>query len=197
MGGTSARGQAPGYWDDRRRRWRSSGSWDRRRRSSVSQTVMPDGMDWVLYYHNVYRCMHGVQLLQWDDSIADSAQTWATQGTCNGLIHSGGDYGENIYWRIPAPAPSDLYLGVGEWYNEIIDTDGGLTSDDCGGNCGHYTQLVWASTSSIGCGTCGGTMVCQYNPSGNFAGEYTDNVLPTYYSIDDCSSMVLANMTLV
>merc|ERR1711941_62543 len=122
---------------------------------------------------------------------------WATSGTCDQLIHSGGSYGENIYWASPAPSPDDLWHGVDSWYSEIEYTDGGRTSDWCDSKCGHYTQVVWKSTTAIGCGTCGGTMVCQYNPPGNYQGEYSDNVFAPYYSWSDCASMVSMNLTLV
>jgi len=53
----------------------------------------------------------------------------------------------------------------------------------CNGVCGHYTQVVWAETTSVGCGyaICNGRdlvpswtgdnagyLVCQYSPPGNF-----------------------------
>ena len=44
-------------------------------------------------------------------------------------------------------------------------------------------QMVWVATTSIGCGSsiCNAAgarlMVCRYNPTGNVAGAYRDNVL--------------------
>ncbi len=41
--------------------------------------------------------------------------------------------------------------------------------------CGHYTQVVWHSTETVGCGkaSCGSEEVwlCNYNPSGNWFGQ--------------------------
>ena len=49
---------------------------------------------------------------------------------------------------------------------------------------GHYTQLVWANTTQVGCGVTqcttnspfgGGTwnyVVCRYSPPGNFTGQF-------------------------
>jgi len=42
-------------------------------------------MQGALDKHNVYRCMHGVPLLTWDDAIATNAQAWATNGSLRTL----------------------------------------------------------------------------------------------------------------
>jgi pathogenesis-related protein 1 len=45
----------------------------------------------------------------------------------------------------------------------------------CPGGCGHYTQIVWRSSTQVGCGvaTCGGQEIwtCQYAPAGNMVGD--------------------------
>lgn len=148
--------------------------------------ALPVGMQEVLDRHNLLRCMHGAPPLQWDDAIAASAQQWADTGTCDMLVHSQDGYGENIFWASPAPSPDKLFEGVDAWYDEIKVTADGETSDWCGGECGHYTQVVWASSTHIGCGTCGGTMVCQYSPPGNMAGDFEANVFKTQKSWEDC-----------
>lgn len=49
---------------------------------------------------------------------------------------------------------------------------------------GHFTQLVWRDTKRVGCarafssGPRGGIyLVCNYDPAGNWRGEYQQNVL--------------------
>ncbi|TPP65506.1 GLIPR1 protein 1 [Fasciola gigantica] len=66
------------------------------------------------------------------------------------------------------------------WFDEHADYD--FSSGNCrSGMCGHYTQLVWASTTHVGCGVrdCGFnanfpyglSIVCNYGPGGNMIGE--------------------------
>ena len=55
-------------------------------------------------------------------------------------------------------------------------------------SAGHFTQLVWKDTTKLGCARCGGYsslsnywetyVVCNYKVRGNFAGQFTQNVLP-------------------
>ena len=55
--------------------------------------------------------------------------------------------------------------------------------------CGHYTQVVWAESSNLGCGYAQCTVnspfdgfdtwdnwVCNYDPPGNVEGEFDANV---------------------
>ena len=49
-------------------------------------------------------------------------------------------------------------------------------------SCGHYTQVVWANTLSVGCGVAvcptGTIVVCNYAPPGNYVGEKPYIALP-------------------
>ena len=74
---------------------------------------------------------------------------------------------------------------VQDWYDEIADYD--YEHRSCTSACGHYTQVVWATTTTLGCGTkrCGADtnagvalggrettiLVCNYAPPGNTAGQ--------------------------
>jgi pathogenesis-related protein 1 len=69
--------------------------------------------------------------------------------------------------------------GVGattNWASERSEYDFGtpVTQGNFGA-FGHYTQIVWADTTALGCGvaTCGGAtvVVCEYGTAGNFLGE--------------------------
>ncbi|RDX66125.1 Pathogenesis-related protein 1, partial [Mucuna pruriens] len=125
--------------------------------------------------HNAARSEVGVQNLAWDDTVAAFAENYANKhkADCQ-LIHSGGDgkYGENL-----AGSGGDLSGtdAVKMWVKEKANYD--YDSNSCvGGECLHYTQVVWKDSIRLGCAkvTCdnGGTFIsCNYAPPGNYVGE--------------------------
>lgn len=129
--------------------------------------------------HNAHRALHGVPPVTWSDTLAASAQAWAD--TCPST-HSGSGYGENMAWAGYVMTPTQV---VDFWYSEVTTCPypyGEPAWDPC---WGHFTQVVWKSTTQIGCGyrtECGGSWpnvwVCQYNPPGNYIGQFEENVLP-------------------
>jgi len=71
----------------------------------------------------MYRCMHGVPALEWNDEMYDSVENYF--GKASEMSHSdcygedagaGGPAGENLYWAKPARSPMDA---VDAWYDEI------------------------------------------------------------------------------
>jgi pathogenesis-related protein 1 len=115
--------------------------------------------------------------LEWSDTIAQDAQTWANN--CM-FTHGGpGNYGQNIFASSRSASPIDV---VADWASEGASYD--YDSNSCNDfTCGHYTQIVWAKSTQLGCGvqTCtrnspfgGGSWqlwVCNYDPPGNFNNE--------------------------
>merc|ERR1711897_19762 len=66
------------------------------------------------------------------------------------------------------------------WFSEygLAPPSRGATFED---GAGHYTAMVWKSTTKLGCGSCGahGTYVCHYAQSPpNFGGQFILNVPP-------------------
>lgn len=125
--------------------------------------------------HNTARADHGVGAMAWDDTVAAAAADWAQHLADQGcpLEHSGGEYGENLYWT---SATATAEAAVASWMEEeqFYDYDANTCAD--GEVCGHYTQVVWADSVRLGCasascGVGGEVWVCEYDPPGNFVGE--------------------------
>ncbi|MFL6309918.1 MAG: CAP domain-containing protein, partial [Nitrososphaera sp.] len=136
--------------------------------------------DWVnsiLAVHNSERAAVGAPPLVWSDTLAASAQAWAEHlATMKEMVHSGP--GENIAGFTWEDGPTAPY-GVSLWVNEKVNWHGGVLTPENWYPTGHYTQMVWRNTQEVGCGTAppgaGGpswsTLVCQYNPPGNYMGQ--------------------------
>ncbi len=67
---------------------------------------------------------------------------------------------------------------VDSWASEVPWYD--YASNSCnapaGKSCGHYTQVVWAKSTEVGCGVAicddkGQVWVCNYKPAGNYSGQ--------------------------
>ena len=131
--------------------------------------------------HNRYRAKHCAPPLVWSKQLADVAQKWANTLRDKGCIfgHSPGmKYGENL--AAGTQGALDPERTVDMWYDEIRlykFPNGGFSMET-----GHFTQVVWRSTSQVGCGhvTCKGNdiYVCNYDPPGNWEGRYRQEVLP-------------------
>lgn len=144
----------------------------------ATMTLHPFQAD-VLITHNAKRRLHeDTPDLKWDDAVAASAQAYADEYNCNGtLIHSHNSlYGENLALGYNTTA------AVNAWYNEIrlYGYDNPVFAEDTG----HFTQVVWKSTTRIGCSfkDCGvfygQYTVCQYAAPGNWKGLFSTNVEP-------------------
>lgn len=138
--------------------------------------------------HNLWRWRVGVEPLQWDSALAQSATEYAEEciweHSQNRSPDAGFSYvGENLYVTSVNPSNQSVVESVQSWADERFDFDFGFTTGETtGGMVGHYTQMVWAETTHVGCGwamcdsvqgiSFGGTMVvCRYGPGGNYTGE--------------------------
>lgn len=128
----------------------------------------------ILERHNYYRQQIGVSPLEWSDSLAEIAQNWANQiAKRDKLIHSNYDYGENLYVssdNVSATRPVDVWASEKEFYNDDIITAQNIHL------FGHYTQIIWAKTTKVGCAEAVSKdgnhyWVCEYEPAGNILGE--------------------------
>lgn len=124
--------------------------------------------------HNYWRSKVGVRPLKWSSRLSLRAKKWANHlrsENCR-VYHSSGKYGENIYWSIRMKNTPESV--VDEWADEIQYFDA-KTGKCKGGECGHYTQIIWKNTTKVGCAVvqCGEKeiWVCEYSPAGNWVGQ--------------------------
>lgn len=92
-------------------------------------------------------------------------------------------YGENIYclWSSDHNAKANPKDVCRSWYEEHREHNYHVEPRGVF-RAGHFTQLVWKSTTELGVGiakTKRGKVlvVCNYNPRGNTIGEFNANVL--------------------
>ncbi|KAK6294559.1 hypothetical protein J4Q44_G00353890 [Coregonus suidteri] len=151
----------------------------------------------LLQLHNklrggVYPTASNMEYMVWDDELERSATHWAEEcqwehGPKDLLMSIGQNLA--VHWgRYRSPANH-----VQAWYDEVKDYTypyqhecNPWCPDRCSGPmCTHYTQLVWATTTRVGCAVhvCPRMnvwgeiwenavyLVCNYSPKGNWIGE--------------------------
>jgi len=127
----------------------------------------------MLAAHNAVRAALKIAPLVWSDRLAAVARDWAgTLLARNQFAHRpNSPYGENLF-DIAGSTASPAQV-VADWASEAKDYD--YAANRCAAVCGHYTQLVWSGTRSVGCAVATGggreVWVCNYDPPGNFVGK--------------------------
>jgi hypothetical protein len=136
----------------------------------------------ILIAHNRERSTLGLEPLDWNPALAQSAQRWADYLAASGRFeHAPENHrnpeGENIW------AGTKSYFGpeamVGAWIREKqYFRTGVFPNNSTTGrveDVGHYTQLVWRATREVGCAEASSTrediLVCRYAEAGNYRGE--------------------------
>lgn len=156
--------------------------------------VEPANMQGMLLTHNQVRAAHGLPPLRWSGQMASYAQQWADylanyhgcQMEHRSHLHADLlNAGENIYWASPlswSDGREDEVQQITptkvaqDWASEKPDYNYAANTCPPDKKCGHYTQMVWRTTTEVGCGMTicpdkGQIWVCSYNPAGNWEGE--------------------------
>ncbi|KAL1895422.1 hypothetical protein Sste5346_005228 [Sporothrix stenoceras] len=135
----------------------------------------------ILNSTNFFRSEHNATAITWNKTIAAFADEYLANDTDCTFAHSGGPYGENIAVGFQSVHGAIDAFGLErEKYNY---NDPGFSEAT-----GHFTQLVWKASTTVGCGRrlCGGNsagekstgwfLVCEYWPRGNVIGQFAQEV---------------------
>ena len=136
----------------------------------------------VLAGHNKERRRVGAAPLAWDPALAVGAQAYANQlARLDVMRHSPKavrpKIGENLWMGTRGYFPPAAM--VGSWASEkSVFRPGRFPDVSTTGNwadVGHYTQMVWPTTTRVGCAigssVASDFLVCRYWPSGNVTGR--------------------------
>ena len=135
----------------------------------------------ILDAHNKYRTAVGVPPLVWSDDLAAAAQTWVNSLNSNlQFAHdpNAQGQGENIW--IGTTNAFSLTQMVDSWGQEQQNFQNGafpnISTTGNWSDVGHYSQIVWRTTTSVGCAGIAGSdgnyrFVCRYSPQGNIMGQ--------------------------
>ncbi|CAM0878739.1 unnamed protein product [Alopecurus aequalis] len=141
--------------------------------ASAMVVTAQDGADDVLYAHNVVRASVGVGPVSWDTNLQAYALSYALQRSADCQLILSPEvrpYGENLFvgagtsWT-GVDAVKYWASGV-QYYDHATNT----CSVPPGQVCDQYKQLVWRSTTHIGCarvdcaGAIGTFIICSYSP---------------------------------
>jgi pathogenesis-related protein 1 len=131
--------------------------------------------------HNAARSAVGVAPLKWSRELAAFAQKWADHIASTNCVaqHRPGNaewprpYGEEVYGgKGPTAGPAEAFT---MWESSKKFYNGQpVSATDL--RAANYTQLVWSTTTQVGCGKAvckDGTVIviCNYDPKGNIVGQ--------------------------
>jgi pathogenesis-related protein 1 len=87
----------------------------------------------------------------WSDSAAKTAQSWANQCKIGHDPNTNG-CGQNLHVTLATYKMNSSWpAGIKVWYSEVSKFTYGAPDKDVSGT-GHYTQVVWARSNTVGCG---------------------------------------------
>ena len=132
---------------------------------------------------NRARAEVGSRPMQWNADLARDAKVWADHLAVTGRFEHSPDQpgvapqGENLWAGTPGAFQPEAMVKL--WHDEKIDYKPGVFPNNSRSgdleNVGHYTQLIWAATTQVGCSMTRGlnedVLVCRYSSPGNVMGQ--------------------------
>ena len=137
---------------------------------------------------NGYRAQFGAAPVAYNDTLEASADQWAQHlVAAKALQHdasaSARNEGENLAF-VPLGTSQGGYAwwaaAIGMWFDEVSQYD--FNDPGFKYSTGHFTQLVWKATTSIGFGAAVDVktdmvyVVMRFYPAGNVLGQFAANV---------------------
>lgn len=144
--------------------------------------VQPSFASRLLAAHNGERDRAGLPRLAWSTRLAQEAQTWAVELSKRGqLQHASNEQrrgmGENLWMGSAGYFSAEQMVGgfLAERAQFRAGTFPQVSRTGNWADVGHYTQIIWPSTTEVGCAVAKGRandfLVCRYNPPGNMFGQ--------------------------
>lgn len=137
----------------------------------------------MLEAHNAERARVGTTPLAWSDALAADARAYARE------MARSGRFAHAVQPRSKPPQGENLWMGTrgayaysemsGGWIAEkrwfVNRPTPGFSTTGRWADVAHYTQMVWAGTTQLGCATASNReydyLVCRYSPAGNVVGR--------------------------
>lgn len=157
-----------------------------------------------LNLHNDYRRVHNAPIMSLNSQLNDDAQRYAEKLARESVFEhdkNNRNQGENLGLQCARGSDADLVKKVVDaWYKEVC----GYNFDNPGvssGVTGHFTQVVWKTSTRLGIGFARGSytfgsqrfdnclfVVGRYLEPGNLVGAYTQNVSKGSFNVQICRS---------
>ena len=153
--------------------------WDGKMAPRTAALFRPAMLD----VHNAARKAYGVPPLTWSEALAGSARTYAMR------LAATRTFAHDKQVGVSPPQGENLYMGtrgafsyaamVQLWVDERKDFRPGRFPDVVRSGhwsrVGHYTQIIWPTTTTVGCALASNAtddyLVCRYAPAGNWFGS--------------------------
>lgn len=148
---------------------------------------------------NLYRCMHGASPLFWSEVMAANVRAWidglSVPSHSDSYHHDSplGPSGENLAW-----GQDTIARAVYDWYSEVAYCSSlpGCEETISGAATGHFTALIWRSSTELGCGRSArtGFFACRFRGGRdgtlNLTVAHLENVQPKSHEMQSCLAAV-------